>query len=1183
MNKGQAKRTILLSPNLLVWRVALFMIVFSFVFSPLAPVFAQSDDSGSAESSDTSVPDVVTPDSEPLVTPPEQPEEVPPVDSTPAPAPEQAQEQGLDPPAKPEEKIEQLEQPLLTPAKFIKDNSLSQEEQLAKVREHLLRNNLPQDALLRLDAFEAEQAAGPKEDGVFKKAFNFITGNTDAAIENREAIEFAKKEPFKVETFEGEINSAPAEDYEDDFKDAKEQGSIIQKVKNFINDGTFINSNFDGTKKEEGIISFLFGPNRAIAEVSDDPDDYLDAGGEVTFSQAIQDQADALDNDPLKMLNFVRNEVKYIPYYGSKKGSGATLVELAGNDMDKASLLIAMLRHSNIPARYRHVDAKMDIKTVNELLGVDNSDAAAMILSLEKIPYIRYVDQDENPLFFVIEHTYVEAYMPYGVSRGTDINDGGTPQWVPMDPTINAYYYEQLVDLVDLMNDNGFQIETFFENYLEGSYPNLEPLPAFKSEVESYLENYVSPHPPEYDFDLTYDEALTHSYPMIRNLEFIPGTLPYEISANLNTYDYIPTSLRHTIKFIIKDSSNNEVLNHTSYVSDLADKELLVAYDAATPSDQATIDTFDTIYDVVPLSLVNVKPVVKVNGSVLATGTASSTMGKVQKYTMEFNTPKRTVGSPVATEVIDSIEKSTITGTAEAIALNTDRAIPPELRPEEDTESDSFMSNQMLYRTALDYLDRLQYTQGELADIIGGDFTHVATRASISNGVQVTTSGGQPYSFDWKGLRIDASSKVRYFNRFDEDIKKNRKEFIAIFGLQASQDESDIFEDNFDVESVATVKGLKMVSDGQFAGVTMHKITEANENDIDSLNISNSTKTIFHTAIDNDRIIYTPSAPITYGAWSGLFYITVDFEGGDATYAIGEGLNGGYTIEQWPSGWDNFWRSHLLPGLTATITSPDNGDSFIKGKEDIHFSAHYTSSLHSWVENIFVSTKNKPIGPFQLKSGYGTTATKLVNITNGTTATSIECVSSLENGAVVLPATTGAIGEEMHLPLSIDTNSGVYQARYNNYVQYKKQDDIYSHPTAAQFFQELKGANMTTLNVNNPWIDPLTGKYWNMSVWYGAFSKPAVNIDHEKYYMNMRWDYNGHGKKFFGKKVWIKNPETGKAVLAGILEYGPSITTNRVAGASPEAMQAISVVTNDVMEYCLASDQNIPYGTVVNY
>src|SRR6266699_3341310 len=71
---------------------------------------------------------------------------------------------------------------------------------------------------------------------------------------------------------------------------------------------------------------------------------------------------------------------------------------------------------------------------------------------------------------------------------------------------------------------------------------------------------------------------------------------------------YIPTSLRHTIVFTVKNDRNTTVLSHTSYVSDLADREILMTYVPATQADQDTLGTFDTIYDVVPLSLVAVKP-----------------------------------------------------------------------------------------------------------------------------------------------------------------------------------------------------------------------------------------------------------------------------------------------------------------------------------------------------------------------------------------------------------------------------------------------------------------------------------------------------------------------------------------------------------------------------------------------
>ena len=120
------------------------------------------------------------------------------------------------------------------------------------------------------------------------------------------------------------------------------------------------------------------------------------------------------------------------------------------------------------------------------------------------------------------------------------------------------------------------------------------------------------------------------------------------------------------------------------------------------------------------------------------------------------------------------------------------------------------------------------------------------------------------------------------------------------------------------------------------------------------------------------NIIYTPSKPITYGIWTGLFYISTNASGTEASYIIGEGLNGGYTvIEQWPNGWSNFWRTNLLPGLTATIIKPLNNQEFMKG-DVINWEAHYISPLHSWEEKLKIVTKNGDIGSHTLRSGYGT-------------------------------------------------------------------------------------------------------------------------------------------------------------------------------------------------------------------
>ena len=58
----------------------------------------------------------------------------------------------------------------------------------------------------------------------------------------------------------------------------------------------------------------------------------------------IQALADGLQDDPLKIYNYVHDHIRYILYFGSKKGANLTLLEKSGNDFDQCALLVALLR-----------------------------------------------------------------------------------------------------------------------------------------------------------------------------------------------------------------------------------------------------------------------------------------------------------------------------------------------------------------------------------------------------------------------------------------------------------------------------------------------------------------------------------------------------------------------------------------------------------------------------------------------------------------------------------------------------------------------------------------------------------------------------------------------------------------------------------------------------------------------
>ncbi len=66
----------------------------------------------------------------------------------------------------------------------------------------------------------------------------------------------------------------------------------------------------------------------------------------------IQEEAAALDYDPTQIFNFLHTQIGYNSYLGSVRGARGTLWSSAGNALDVASLGVALMRASGIPAQY---------------------------------------------------------------------------------------------------------------------------------------------------------------------------------------------------------------------------------------------------------------------------------------------------------------------------------------------------------------------------------------------------------------------------------------------------------------------------------------------------------------------------------------------------------------------------------------------------------------------------------------------------------------------------------------------------------------------------------------------------------------------------------------------------------------------------------------------------------------
>lgn len=115
----------------------------------------------------------------------------------------------------------------------------------------------------------------------------------------------------------------------------------------------------------------------------------VDANADDPFIQAT---AAMYDQDPAQIFQFLTQEIDYESYSGSLRGSRGTLWSEAGNALDEASLGVALLRASGVPARYAHGTL---------------SDPLAQELILSMFP----------------EPLYITGFIPPGATVADPLND----------------------------------------------------------------------------------------------------------------------------------------------------------------------------------------------------------------------------------------------------------------------------------------------------------------------------------------------------------------------------------------------------------------------------------------------------------------------------------------------------------------------------------------------------------------------------------------------------------------------------------------------------------------------------------------------------------------------------------------------------------------------------------------
>jgi len=159
-------------------------------------------------------------------------------------------------------------------------------------------------------------------------------------------------------------------------------------------------------------ISLSFGPSVAYAQGPEWHVSTVDANFADLF---IQEKLSEISAGTAAAFGYVRDEIKFEAYTGSLRGARGTMWSKAGNSLDQASLLIALLRAQGIPCRYvRGTLSEDDIKVlIRSMFNAEKMASAVGYIPEEshgtKWP-INDPKNDPGIQAWVSDHWWVELY-----------------------------------------------------------------------------------------------------------------------------------------------------------------------------------------------------------------------------------------------------------------------------------------------------------------------------------------------------------------------------------------------------------------------------------------------------------------------------------------------------------------------------------------------------------------------------------------------------------------------------------------------------------------------------------------------------------------------------------------------------------------------------------------------------
>lgn len=628
--------------------------------------------------------------------------------------------------------------------------------------------------------------------------------------------------------------------------------------------------------------SFDF-PNKNSKASQPTPDDLLETM-EVQFTPEIIDLADELNNSPFEIYRYVKENIEYQPYYGSLKGAQETLLQGSGNDIDIASLLIALLRSPNVqvPCRYAgSAYANIAVEDILPWLKVNDIDVALDILNDIGIS-ASLVDGNTKVL---MPHIWVHAYLPYGNYRGL-VMDQTESIWIPLDASIKRH---------DLVSGLPYADELLFDGTMKTNYYNAirenHAIDFYSGELQDYLDT-------NYPGTIVDDVRRTTSI-SANELEFLPLSLPFQVGyTTVGELSALDDSFRFQVQLqlfcessIFSDLYNllcapvqNPYIDHTLTFPESYAKKITLSFEPATIADQQIIGSYGGFYQTPP-NLINVVPVIRVDGLNVATGSVSLMPGLWIHLDVNFLLPGLLLD--------DTVDHIVNTGGIYALGFHhggdseyliSDAYVRLQAVIESGTYeyySDEYIG-ELFNMGVLEYFDGLGQASHNLEEVVHHVYNKGLSEVLVGQGVHVEYSGDTPVNLKPHNFFIDVKRHLARYYPSNGDYSRDRELYSLEF-MTGSFFEHYVLDNLGRFKGISTVKAFQLAVD---QGIPLHEITYADltpGGELDQLAIDQGVKDAINYAISNDlygtpqdMIVTVPYDEVTYNQWTGAAWITYD-------------------------------------------------------------------------------------------------------------------------------------------------------------------------------------------------------------------------------------------------------------------------------------------------------------------